>query len=99
MNIDYEPMWAVVDAHRHAADELEAALREATGDRPEPKVEVDKPHLYSLVLGALEDAQITLREIADREGHSITRQHASKCRVIVRRCSRAADELEKAVEL
>lgn len=97
MNMNYEPMWAVVDAHRRCADELEQTLRELTGDRPVS--EVDKVSLYSQMIDVLGQARDELHAVADREGHTIRRRDASRCRVFAQRCHAAVKELQKLGEL
>lgn len=95
MNMDYSAMWSVVDAHRRCADELEQTLRELTGDRPVPEGP-DKVELYSQITDALLGLDALM---ADREGHTLRRQDAARCRVFVGRCSRAVQELQKLGEL
>ena len=97
MNMNYEPMWAVVDAHRRCADELEQTLRELTGDRPVS--EVDRVSLYTRVTEALCQARQELDDLAAREGHTIRRRDASRCRVFAQRCDAVVRELQKLGEL
>lgn len=102
--MDYEPMWAVVDAHRKCANELERTLRELTGDpydQPAEDVELERDNIraYYSAMNALTDARDGLLDMADREGHSVRRKDASRCRVFARRCEMAIDTLGKSGEL
>ena len=78
MNMNYEPMWRVVDAHRRCADELERTLRELTGDQPEDESKRDDIYNSEQFITILKDARDELWRIADREGHSVRRQDASR---------------------
>ena len=95
--MDYEPMWRVVDAHRRCADELERTLRELTGDQSvsEEPIGRDDIEWYNIVFAALQEARDQLLAMADREGHSIRRQDASRCRVFSSHCIKAVNELWK----
>jgi hypothetical protein len=95
--MNYEPMWAVVDALRESADALEGTLKEVTGDRPAPEepTERDEIELYNVVAKALMAARDGLHDIADREGHTVRRRDASRCRVFAQRCDRALDAIWK----
>lgn len=90
-------MWSVVDAHRRCADELEQTLRELTGDRPVP--EVDKIELHNQLIVALTEARSVFYTISDREGHTIRRPDANRCRSLANRCGIAIRELQKLGEL
>lgn len=59
----------------------------------------DRIEAYRLALIACEDARYVLRATAEFEGHAVTKMHASRCRVIAQRCTRAIDALTKAGEL
>jgi uncharacterized protein YicC (UPF0701 family) len=104
MNMNYEPMWRVVDAHRKCADELERTLKEVTGDRPvddpihvyhQSEPERDDIELYNVIKEALEGACDQLYAMADREGHTVRRRDASRCNVFARRCNLVINELWK----
>jgi len=96
--MNYEPMWAVVDAHRHCADELERTLREITGDRPAPEVD-DRVDSFNQVLDVLREVRGGLLSMANREGHNVRRQDAARCYAFSRRCEWLIDKLTKAGEL
>lgn len=98
MNMNYEAMWSVVDAHRRCADELEQTLRELTGDRPISEGP-DKVELYSQIIDALWQSRDEFYALADREGHTIRRRDSARCRVFAARCNRAIQELQKLGEL
>lgn len=83
--MDLRPIWDAVDLHRAIADNLEMHAKTLGGDLPETD--------YTLIAQTLNEAYTTLQEMGDRESHTVTRQHASKCRVIARRCRRAHDLL------
>lgn len=96
--MNYEPMWAVVDAHRRCADELERTLRELTGDQPvliKESMERDDIELYSVIADALVAARNDLLHMADREGQGVRRRDASRLRVHANRCDKALDALWK----
>ena len=95
MNMNYEPMWRVVDAHRRCADELERTLRELTGDQPDDESKRDDIYNSEQFITILKDARDELWRIADREGHSVRRQDASRCQVFATRCDHAIDEVRK----
>ena len=98
MNMDYSAMWAVVDAHRKCADELEQTLREITGDRPVP-VGPDKIDLYSEIVDALWRARDSLMATANREGCTVRRRDSIICESAAGRCDRALQKLQKLGEL
>lgn len=95
--MNYDPMWRVVDAHRRCADELERTLKEVTGEPPE--AEEDNIELYEFVRQTLSEARAQLHEMNDREGHSVRRIDAVRCRVIAQRCNRAFIRLGTVGEL
>jgi len=96
--MNYEPMWAVVDAHRRCADELERTLREITGDGP-PVRETDRVSLFNQIMVTLREARDGFYDIADREGHTVRRKDEARCRVFAGRCDQALLALEQAGEL
>jgi hypothetical protein len=108
--MNYEPMWRVVDAHRRCADELERTLREVTGDQPVPTddpipvyhqaaPERDNLDSYDFVLNTLIEARDQLWAMADKVGHHVRRQDASRCNVFARRCDEAFSKLARKGEL
>jgi hypothetical protein len=88
-------LWALVDSYRRLADELKADAQRLGGDQPV----VDKIVAYDSVIKTLETAQEALWMMADREGHSVTRDHASKCRGAAGHIQRELKRLGKEGEL
>lgn len=83
-------------APQPTADCIAAVNPEAFGNAREL---ADRMEAYRLALNACEDARSVLHEMADREGHSMTKRHARKCNVIAQRCTRAIVALIDAGEL
>lgn len=101
--MNYDPMWRVVDAHRRCADELERTLREVTDD-PIPVYhqsasEGDDIDSYDFVLNTLIEARNQLWAMADRRGHTVRSDEASRCNVFARHCDKAFSKLARKGEL
>lgn len=97
MNI--QPLWTMVDHYRAVADSLEEQIKVLTGDRPEATFGGDRIAAYTNLVRTLAEAAEVLHDLADRKGHVMSREHASKARTVAKRCTRALDELAKSREL
>lgn len=97
MNV--QPLWTMVDHYRAVADSLEEQIKVLTGDRPEVALGQDRIAAYTNLVRTLVEAAEALHDLADREGRTMSRKHATKARVVANRCTRALDELAKSREL